>query len=236
MAKGKSHISSKKSNRCDFPFKFVNRNQPGLSMKWETQCAHRSVQTSAPPCTGIFAFLHFALLHRNFCIFALCIVAQKSFAFVHLCTGFFALDFLHFFTLHCCGSIFAFSHFWTLHCCTGILHFCIFALCIVAQAFLHFCIVALEFLHLFIFALEFLHMCIFALEFLYFCTLHCCAGIFAILHCCTGIFAFLHFALLLGYFCTSLAQIWFSSQQDCFFPLPKLKSDILMWRLPLQVL
>ena len=111
MAKGKSHISSKKSNRCDFPFKFVNRNQPGLSMKWETQCAHRSVQTSAPPCTGIFAFLHFALLHRNFCIFALCIVAQKSFAFVHFCTGFFA--FLH----------------WI---------FCIFSLCIVAQAFLHF--------------------------------------------------------------------------------------------------
>ena len=158
MAKWKSHIPSKKSNRCDFPFKFVNRNQPGLSMKWETQCAHRSVQTSAPPCTGIFAFLHFALLHRNFfsfafcivaqaflhiCIFAHCIVAQKSFAFVHFCTGFFA--FLH----------------WI---------FCIFSLCIVAQAFLHFrifelCIVAQEFcifafLH---FALLRRHFCIFAL-------------------------------------------------------------------------
>ena len=168
MAKGKSHISSKKSNRCDFPFKFVNRNQPGLSMKWETQCAHRSVQTSAPPCTGIFAFLHFALLHRNFfsfafcivaqaflhiCIFAHCIVAQKSFAFVHFCTGFFA--FLHW--IFCIFSLCIVAQ--------AFLHFCIFALCIVAQAFLHFCIVALEFLHLFI------------------------------------------FALLLGYFCTSLAQI-----------------------------
>ena len=174
MAKGKSHISSKKSNRCDFPFKFVNRNQPGLSMKWETQCAHRSVQTSAPPCTGIFAFLHFALLHRNFfsfafcivaqtflhiCIFAHCIVAQKSFAFVHFCTGFFA--FLHwiFCIFSLCIVVQAFSHFCTLHCCTGILHCCIFALCIVAQAFLQFCIVAQEFLH--------------------FCILHCCSGIFA---------------------------------------------------------
>ena len=125
MAKGKSHISSKKSNRCDFPFKFVNRNQPGLSMKWETQCAHRSVRTSAPPCNGFFAFFHFALLRKHFCIFA----------------------FLNFALLH--------RNFALLH----------------------------------------------------FRTLHCCAGIFAILHCCTGIFAFLHFALLLGYFCTSLAQI-----------------------------
>ena len=110
MAKGKSHISSKKSNRCDFPFKFVNRNQPGLSMKWETQCAHRSVQTSAPPCTGIFAFctlhcctgifafLHSALLHKK--VLHLCIFALN---FLHFCIGFFA--FYHFFILHCCSGI-----------------------------------------------------------------------------------------------------------------------------------
>ena len=151
MSKGKSHISSKKSNRCDFLFKFVNRNQPGLSMKWETQCAHRSVRTSAPPCTGIFAFLHFVLLcshfcillRRHFCISALCIVAQ---------------DFLNF-----CTGIFAFLHFALLH-----RHFRIFA-----QEFLHLCIFTLEFLHLRIFAQAFLHFrifarCIVAQEFLHF--------------------------------------------------------------------
>ena len=96
MSKGKSHISSKKSNRCDFLFKFVNRNQPGLSMKWETQCAHRSVRTSAPPCTGIFAFLHFALLRRHFCISALCIVAQDFLNFCIFALCIVAQEFLHF--------------------------------------------------------------------------------------------------------------------------------------------
>ena len=123
MSKGKSHISSKKSNRCDFLFKFVNRNQPGLSMKWETQCAHRSVRTSAPPCTGIFAFLHFALLRRHFCIFAFLHVAL-------LHRNFCICAFLHFTLLRRHFCIFAFLHFALLHrnfcifcilyCCSGI--------------------------------------------------------------------------------------------------------------------